>query len=96
MCRSGGQLDSRIPVVEPARGALIALLKMGPPERTQGWFPKQFDHGMYLLGESLDKVRTFQRHVVRLAMENGHVDGPLPNDTPRWDDRHLLAQGCGG
>jgi hypothetical protein len=52
-----------------ARGELIALLEMDPSERTQGWFPKQFDYGMYLLGEPLEKVRTFQSHVVRLAME---------------------------
>ena len=42
---------------------------MGSSERTQGWFPKQFDYGMYLLGDPLDKVRKFQTHVVRLAME---------------------------
>ena len=38
------------PRVEPARGALITLLEMGPAKRTQGWFPMQFDHGMFLLG----------------------------------------------
>jgi hypothetical protein len=64
-------LIATIPAVAPARGALIALLEMGPSERTQGWFPKQFDHGMYLLGEPLEKVRIFQSHVVRLAMEAG-------------------------
>ena len=42
---------------------------MGPPERTQGWFPKQFDRGMFLLGEPIDKIRTFQARVVRLATE---------------------------
>ena len=53
----------------PAWEALIALLGMGPRERTQGWPPKQFDHGMYLLEQPLDRVRKFQTHVVRLAME---------------------------
>ena len=38
--------DYATPEAAPARGALIALLEMGPPERTQGWFPEQFDHGM--------------------------------------------------
>ena len=43
------------PRVEPVRGALIALLEMGPSERTQGWFPRQFDHRMILLGEPIKK-----------------------------------------
>ena len=60
---------SEVSAVAPTQGALIALLEMGPSERIQGWFPKQFDHGMYFLGEPLDKVRAFQTHVVRLAME---------------------------
>ena len=41
------------PRVEPTREALIALLKMGPSERTQRWFPRQFNHGMFLLGEPI-------------------------------------------
>ena len=32
-------LIGRNPKVGPARGAFIALLEMGPSERTQGWFP---------------------------------------------------------
>ena len=51
---------------------------------------------MYLLGESLDKVRTFQAHVVRLAMENWNVGGPVPNDSSWRDDGRLPAQGSGG
>ena len=58
-------LAKRIPFCE----AWSALLQMGPSERTQGWFPKQFDHGTFLLDEPIKKVRTFQSHVVRLAME---------------------------
>ena len=42
---------------------------MDPSERAQGWFSKQFDHGMCILGKLLDKVHKFQAHVVRLAME---------------------------
>ena len=38
-------VNSEVPAVAPARGALIAILEMGPSERTQGWSPKQFDHG---------------------------------------------------
>ena len=60
--------------VAPTRGALIALLEMDPFEWTQGWSPTQFDHGMYLLGESLDKVCKFQTHVSRLAMETDMWD----------------------
>jgi len=41
--------------IRPAKAALVALLKMGPSERTQGWFPKNFEHGMRLLGEPLKK-----------------------------------------
>ena len=44
------------PRVEPARGALIAFLEMGPSERTHGWFPRQFDHGVFLLGEPIKKA----------------------------------------
>ena len=57
--------------IQPAKAALAALLLMGPPERTQGWLPPKFEHGMRLLGEPLKKIRTFQAHVVRLAMEAG-------------------------
>ena len=60
-------INTEVPAAAPARGALIALLEMGASERTQGWFSKQFDHGMYLLGEPLEKLRKFQAHVVRLA-----------------------------
>ena len=28
--------------IQPVKAALIALLSMGPSERTQGWFPKNF------------------------------------------------------
>ena len=56
------------PGIEPGRGALLALLQMGPSKRTQGWFPKQFDHEMSLLGKPIDKIRTFQAHVARLAL----------------------------
>ena len=62
-------LIARILDVETARGALRALLQMGPTERTQGWLLKQFDHGMYLLKEPIKRVHTFQARVVRLAME---------------------------
>ena len=62
-------INTEVPAAAPARGALIALLEMGPSERAQRWFPKQFDYGMYLLGEPLDKVRKFQAHVIGLAME---------------------------
>ena len=41
-------INMEVPAVAPARGALIALLEMEPSERTQGWFPKRFDYGMYL------------------------------------------------
>ena len=61
----------RVKEAAPARAALIDLAKMGPSERTQGWFPKSFEHGMRLLGEQLAEVRTFQSHVVKLAMETG-------------------------
>ena len=64
-------INTEAPEAVPVRGALIALLEMGPSERSQGWFPKQFDYGMYLLWEPLKKVRRFQAHVVRLAMETG-------------------------
>ena len=57
------------PGIEPTRGALFALLQMGSSERTQGRFPKQFGHGMFLLGETIDKIRTSQAHIVRLATE---------------------------
>ena len=62
-------INTEVPAAAPVRGALVALLEMGTSERTQGWFPKPFDHEMYLLGEPLEKVREFQAHVVRLAME---------------------------
>ena len=62
-------IASEVRAVAPARGAFIALLEMGPSERTQGWFPKQSDYGVYLLGEPPDKVRTFQTYVARLTME---------------------------
>ena len=42
---------------------------MGPPERAQGWFPKQFDYRMFLLKEPINKIRTSQAHVARFAME---------------------------
>ena len=48
------------PRVEPVRGALIALLKMGPFERTQGWFPRQFNHGVFLLGGPIEKTAPFK------------------------------------
>ena len=48
------------PRVEPARG---------PSERTQGWLPRQFDHGIFLLGEPIKTIHTFQAHVTRLATE---------------------------
>ena len=41
--------------IQPAKADPIALVSMGPPERTQGWFPKVFEHGMRLLGEQLKK-----------------------------------------
>ena len=43
---------------------------MGPSERTQGWLPRTFDHGMCLLGEKIDNVRAFQARVVGLAMDS--------------------------
>ena len=58
-----------VPAAAPARGTLTALLEMGASEWVQGWFPKQFNYGMYLLGKPLDEVRKFQTHVVRLATE---------------------------
>ena len=61
-------INMEVPGAAPARGALIALLEMGPSEWTQGWFPNQFDYGMHLLGEPLEKVRKFQAQVIRLAM----------------------------
>ena len=57
--------------IRPARAALISPLKMGPTERTQGWFPKNFEHGMRLLEEPLKNLRTFQAHVIKLAMGEG-------------------------
>ena len=58
--------------IKPTRAALIALLKMGPSERTQGRFPKQyFKHSMRIRGEPLKHVRTFQAHVAKLVMEAG-------------------------
>ena len=71
---------SRVPKAVPARAALVALMKMGPSERTQGWFPKCFEHGMRLLGEPLAEARTFQSQVVRLAME-----------TDMWTERCKLV-----
>ena len=65
----GNMINTEVPAATPARGALIALLEMGPSERTQGWFPKQFDYWMYLLGEPLEKVRKFQAQVTRPTME---------------------------
>ena len=62
-------LIANIPDVEPARGAILALLQMGPSKQTQGWLPKQFDHGICLLKEPIHKVHTFQARVVRLTME---------------------------
>ena len=47
-------INTEAPEAAPARGALTALLEMGLSERTQGWFLKQFDYGMYLLGEPLE------------------------------------------
>ena len=44
---------------------------MGPPERTQGWFPKNFEHGMCLMDEPLKNMRTLQAHAAKLAMETG-------------------------
>ena len=35
----------------------------------QGWFPKQFKYGIYLMGEPLEEIQKFQAHVIRLAME---------------------------
>ena len=61
-------INTEVPAAAPARGALIALLEVGPPERTRGWFPKQFDYGMHLLVEPLEKVHKFQARI-RLAME---------------------------
>ena len=62
-------VSSEVPEVKPARGTMIVLLEVNTSERTQGWLPQQFDHGMHLLGEPLDKACKFQTHVVRLAME---------------------------
>ena len=64
-------INSEVPTVGPARGTLVPFLEMSTSERTQGWLPKQSDHGIYLLGEPLDKVSKFRTHVVRLAMETG-------------------------
>ena len=61
----------KIKEVKPAKAAPLALLKIGPTERTQGWFPNNFEHGMRLLGEPLKHVRTFQAHVLMLATEAG-------------------------
>ena len=58
------------PKAKKSRQALVDLLKMGPEERTQGWLPRTFDHGMYLLGEKIDNVRAFQARVVGLAMDS--------------------------
>ena len=44
-------------------------MEEGPSERTQERSPKLFNHGIYLPGEPLEKVSTFQTHVVRLDME---------------------------
>ena len=55
--------------ISPVRSALVALVKMDPTERTQGWPPENFEHGMRISGEPLVKVRTFQAHVTKLAME---------------------------
>ena len=43
-------LINQIKEVRLAKAALLALIKMGPSERTDGWFPKNFEHGMRLLG----------------------------------------------
>ena len=66
-----GGLINDIGGIQPAKAVLTALLSMGPPERTQGWFPIIFEHGMRLLGEPLEKVRMFQAHVVGQFMEAG-------------------------
>ena len=64
-------INTEVPAAAPARGALIVLLEMGASERMQGLFPKQFNYGMYLLGEQLDEVQKFQAQVIRLATEAG-------------------------
>ena len=78
---------AQIPKVKPARGALITITQMGPSERTQGWLPKQPDHGMCLLDNPIKNIRTFQTRVVLLAMgaEMRAAHG-LPNDTPGRDN----------
>ena len=55
-------LINRIPKVGSAREALITLIKMGPPERTQRWFLKQIENEMSRPREPLKHVRTFQAH----------------------------------
>ena len=61
----------KIKEVKSAKAALLALIQMGPSERTQGWFQKKIEHGMRLLGELLRNVRTFQARVVKLAAKTG-------------------------
>ena len=50
-------INTEVPAVAPARGALIALLEMGPSERTEGWFPRQFGCGMYTSREQGWEIR---------------------------------------
>ena len=48
--KGGGDFDNlvggviiQIPAVAPAREALVALVRVGLSERTQGWFLKKFN-----------------------------------------------------
>ena len=81
----------KIKEIRPAKTAMIALLKMGLPERTQGWFKK---------------VRARHAPLRRAAEENSHLPRPrrqaghegryvgrlMPCDAPRRYGWYALLQ----
>ena len=51
-CENRIGLIVKIKEVEPAKAALLALLKMGPTKITQGRLPDKFEHAAYASEES--------------------------------------------
>ena len=86
-------INTKVPAAAPARGALTALLEMGASERMQGWFPKQFNYGMYLLqGRATGRDPKVLSRGDKARHRSRHVGGALPDGTPGQDRECLLAK----
>ena len=73
--------------IQPVKAALVALLAMRPPERTQEWFPKIFRARHATPRRAIEKGQDIPGPRRTTGHGGGHVGGQLPSRAPERRER---------